>query len=459
MTRWSRCVLVVALISALLAGAAFGWRQMKAAYVLSGARQVVWSDDPSFAVARLKESCDQYPQEPELVYLLAIAERRDGKTGKAREELKRSADLGWSRKEILRERYLIDFQSGQIDENQPHLMDLIEEGCSDEIAAEVYECFVKGYLADVRIREAERAVGYWLRWRPNSALAHLLRSEVLEAVNDRAGLVREYRKILDIDPQHRLARLRLGFSLLDNKDVAGAQVEFQRYLEMWPDAGVVRVGLASCERQHGDIGKAENLLEEALKGDLPDVQRGFALSELGQIALGKRVYDAARRYLEEAVAVSPASSATHYNLAMVLSHFGEKEAAEEHLEKSRNMTAQAQRLEDLIDHIVARPEDAGLRCEAGEILLAQGQMKQAHLWLLSALRLEQWHAPTHQALARYYLASGDAEMARKHAAWAQESASSSGEAVPSAGTAPVIGAGPFVGAGSLGGTGSASADP
>jgi predicted Zn-dependent protease len=416
MKRWLGRVLIVGLVSTLLAGSAYGWRQINTAYVLNRARQAVWADDPALAVAELQARCDQYPRAPELAYLMAVAQRRDGKTNTAREELKRAATLGWSRKEILRQRHLIDFQAGQIDETEPRLLELIAEGCSDEAAAEVYECFVKGYLADVRIREAGRVVDYWLQWRPNSVLAHLLRSEVLEAVNDKRGLIDEYRKILEVDPLSRLARFRLGFSLLENQDIGGAQAEFERYLASWPTDGVARVGLASCERQRGRLEEAEKLLKEALQGGLPDAQRGFALSELGQIALARRSYAVARDYLEQAVAASPASSVTHYGLAMVLSHLGEKEAAETQLEQSRAMTAQASRLEALIDEIVAQPKDASLRCEAGEILLAQGQTKQGHLWLLSALRCEPSHAATHRALAEHYQASGNTVLARQHAA-------------------------------------------
>ena len=69
--------------------------------------------------------------------------------------------------------------------------------------------------------------------------------------------------------------------------------------------------------------------------------------------------------------------------------------------ESDRIAAQNERLADLANEIIRRPNDVNLRCEAGQIMLDQGYYDAAKIWLLSALHCDAEHAPTREALARY----------------------------------------------------------
>jgi Tfp pilus assembly protein PilF len=55
-----------------------------------------------------------------------------------------------------------------------------------------------------------------------------------------------------------------------------------------------------------------------------------------------------------------------------------------------------------------------LRCEAGTILLRNGLKEDGRRWLLSALREDPYHAPTHAALGDYYQKEGNDSLAAFH---------------------------------------------
>ncbi|HVX16195.1 MAG TPA: tetratricopeptide repeat protein [Pirellulales bacterium] len=421
MKRW--CCALLAALAVAFAGK-YGWRYLAVSRALAAARSDVFGPEPEAAVENIARLQAENPgsvrgESAELAYLLAIAHRRAGKTADAADDLKRAAELGWSKSDILREKYLVDFQGGKFAETKPHIDAMLLDPHSDEVASEIYECLVMGCLVEVRVFDALAYLDFWLRWQPDSVRAHVLRSEAMEAINNRRGLLDEYRKILELDAGNKIALMRLGFSLLEDNEVEEARKQFEQYLARWPDDAVVQVGLASCERRMGETAKPKATLQRALEAELPDIQRGFALTELGHIALAERSYREAQDYFERAVQVSPGSHVNHYNLAMALSRSGQTEAAEEQMERSRSLKAQAARLDELLESIVSRPQDPAPRCEAGEILLDQGKSKEAYVWLLSALRLDPSSADTHRALVRYYAGKGDDEMAEKHRAVAE----------------------------------------
>ncbi|HQU45925.1 MAG TPA: tetratricopeptide repeat protein [Pirellulales bacterium] len=422
----------LALGVASLTGTELGWQRIRLASNLADARRAAIFADPEAAVTRISDLRARSPRNAELAYLLAIAHRRQGQTANARADIKKAADLGWPLNDLQRQHFLIRFQSGQIEDAKAHLLEMLREGCADDAAVEIYDCMAKGYLADMRLREAQISVEHWLAWQPKSAQAHLMRAEVANGLNDSHAMIAAYRELLSIDPDNRQALWRLGFALLDAHDVRGAKQIFERYLQLDAEDPMGHLGLAICRRQMGEIGAAKAGFEKALAGSLPGMRRAAALTELGQIAVSEKSYEQAREYLKEALRLLPTSPSAHYALGTLLSKLGETDAASEHVAISRRLEADAERYEDLFQEVVRRPDDAGPRCELGEILLKQGQRKEAFAWLLSALRVDQWNSAAHTALARYYADAGNDDMAQRHLGWAARDEKSSENVLSSA---------------------------
>jgi Flp pilus assembly protein TadD len=424
---WRRRVVKAALVGLAVVAATIGWRYLRWNLALASARSLAAELSPSTvpqipasALDEIKAISLRYPQDSEVAYLLGVAYRRAGQMTKARQEFTRAEQLGFSLDDLRRQHYLILFQTGEIKNSEPHLLNLLREGCSDSVAEEIYECLMKGYLADLRLSEAMVCADYWIEWQPRAVRARLLRAMVLEMALERSRLLQEYREILEIDPDCAEAHVAVGNLLLKSKDIPAAQQAFRRCLELNPQDMRARLGLAATRRQLGEP-QSKALLLESLKGNLSKDQQSFVLSELGQLAIQERDYKQALGYLQRAVAIAPDDSSARYAMGLALSRLGDKAAADDELEKSRRLESLNERLSDVMHEVIRQPQDAASRCEAGEIMLELGLEKESLACLLSALRCEKWHEKTHRVLARYYTQLGKKDMADRHLAWAEQS--------------------------------------
>ncbi|HET6882310.1 MAG TPA: tetratricopeptide repeat protein [Pirellulales bacterium] len=416
--RWAAALTAVLLG---LAAAPFVYNQWKLRSRMAAARELVHREETPAAIEILSELESRYPQKAEVPYLLGICRRRAGKIQQARDYFKRAGELGWPRKDLLRQDAMTDFQNGD-KAAEEYLLTLLKSGCSDEIAGEIYECLVKGYLASLYVREANTCLDYWIEWRPEAPQPRALKAELLHAVGDTNGEVEQYRTLVRLDPKNRTAHLKLGHVLLENRAAADALEEFSLCRELDPDDPAIVFAIAACQRSLGDLEAAESGLRGSLDSELSPAQKTFALVELGQVAIARKAYQEAVDYLEQALQISPNDRTAHYALGLVLSRLKRGEEAEEHFARSVKLDEQNKRLSDLVHVIIGAPDDPFPRCEAGEILLDQGNYREAYIWLQSALRCDTSHQRTHKALADYYRAIGKREAAQQHLAWASKNA-------------------------------------
>ncbi|OYV71171.1 MAG: hypothetical protein B7Z74_07270, partial [Deltaproteobacteria bacterium 21-66-5] len=318
---------------------------------------------------RLLELESKYPQEAEIPFLLSVARRRAGAIGEARRDLRRAAELGWSKEAITVQHAICDFQSG--DRNaEPFLLESLKAGCDDEIAGEIYDCLIRGYLADLYLREAGLCIDYWIQWRPDAPQPHAYKAELMHALGDPGKEVEEYRTLLRLDPDNRDARMKLGHLLLENRAAEEALEHFQHCRKLAPDDAGIAFAIAACQRSLGDLAAAEKGLRDSLSGDESSTAlHAFALTELGQVAVSQRKYHDAAGFFQKALELSPADRTAHYALGLVLTRLGNKRDGDRHLEKSREIDEQNARLSELVPEIIRFPDDPSPRREAGEILL------------------------------------------------------------------------------------------
>lgn len=427
-TKWAA---LACLLSATLWAAPRAWRGIEFNAALRGARESLRAGRVSEAFDTLTRLESLRPENAELSYLLGVCHRRQAVTSKARVNLKRAGELGWSRTDVIRQEAMCDSQAGER-AAESFLLETLKAGCDDDTAADIYESLVKGYLAGLYMREASLCLDFWLQWRPNDLLPHELKAELLHAVNDTGREIEEYRTLLRLDPKNLDARLKYGEMLLEQRATAEALEEFRHCQELDPTDPGIKLDIAACERNLGDLADAERDLRALIDAEeLTSSQRAFARVELGQVALAKRSFEEAVDCFERALRDSPADRTAHYALGLALQRLGRTEDANAQIERSTKIDEQNERLSDLMHQIIRQPEDADSRCEAGEILLDQENEQEAYLWLLSALRCDKTHQRTHEALARYYSKIGKPEAAERHLAWAAGSAPAATSAAPS----------------------------
>lgn len=420
MRRWVGRLRAFAIL--IVVAAAGGWAGRHALWQwhVRDARQALYQCRADDALAALRTLAQDRPDDPEILYLLAVADRRAGHTTEARKWLETAKQAGWSSDEILRQQRMIDFQSGKIAEAEPYLLGLIQNGCADATAVEVYDCLVKGYLADMRLSDAMFCLDYWMRWQPEAVEPHLLRAEVFEAIRDSGRQASEYEAILALDPDRVETRLKLGRLLLDQKNVDGALAHFEHCQKLTPEAPGVKLALGACYHHLGKLDEASKLLTEALELQLSVPQRAYALLEAGQIDLERRDYARAEQHLRASLRLEPHNSTTNYSLGIVLTRLGKADAAKPFLDRSEALRGLFSRYAELMREITQDPGRAQPRAAAAGVLLEIGDRKLAWSWLMSALRCDRTNILTHQTFAKYHNEGGDDEMAKRHLAWAEE---------------------------------------
>lgn len=207
--------------------------------------------------------------------------------------------------------------------------------------------------------EAVKVFRKALSLEPNSIGAHLNLGTALRETGDLDGALEHLRRVADADPNNPSVHYEVGQALRQSGNLAGAITEFERALELDPEMREAYYALGTALKQqgsaarkpaapsagaaedayrraqealeHGDLARARQQLEEALRADEhhADAQTllGFTLGQQGDLA-------SALPHLERAIALRPDSSNAHYHLGVALWYSGSQARAVTELQQS-----------------------------------------------------------------------------------------------------------------------------
>jgi tetratricopeptide (TPR) repeat protein len=175
---------------------------------------------------------------------------------------------------------------------------------------------------------------------PNSAAAHKLNAEALEAQGKWDAAEKEYRFVLQQNPQMPGIHFLLGRLLLSKPDpgptvAEDAKKEFQAELEIDPANAGAEYVLGELARQDSQWPEAIAHFTRATK---LDAGFGDAFLGLGTTLLSAKRFSEAIPPLEAAVKIEPRNPAAHYSLATALTRAGRREDAEKEFAIHREMT-------------------------------------------------------------------------------------------------------------------------
>ena len=166
----------------------------------------------SEAIEHLMACRKVWDDHPGVRLLMARVARRAGRM----EDAERLLDDYWSAhgddEELVFERLLLRAARGELEQAAPALQARVQAGGPD--AGPALEALVTGYLVRFRWADAGRALDEWLGRNPDDTTALLLRGKLQEQRLDPEGPAVAYRRILELDPGHDEARLRLATVLL-----------------------------------------------------------------------------------------------------------------------------------------------------------------------------------------------------------------------------------------------------
>src|ERR1700694_506748 len=183
---------------------------------------------------------------------------------------------------------------------------------------------------------------------PNSAEAHKLNAEALEAQGKWDPAEKEYRFVLQQNPHLPGIHFLLGRLLLSKPNpgpaaAEDAKKEFQEELEIDPTN-------AGAEYVLGELARQESLWPDAIKhfSRATELDAGFgdAFLGLGTTLLSAKRFSEAIPPLETAVKLEPRNPGAHYSLATALTRAGRKQDAEKEFAIHRQMTQKGEARQD-----------------------------------------------------------------------------------------------------------------
>jgi predicted Zn-dependent protease len=263
-----------------------------------------------------------------------------------------------------------------------------------------------------RLPEAHRLLQHWRQAQPDNPQTFFVQGEIYDCEVLASEAITCYQQVLQIDPQHEEARLKLTAALLEQRAFADAVPHLEHLRQHQPDNLQVSVRLASCRAFLGQQDEAVRLLEDVLSRQ-PDFAP--ALAERGKIALAGEEYAAAENWLRQAVVRNSSDRSARYSLVQCLRRLGREEEAQRQEQQLHRLEADLKRVGTIATRDMYRtPHNAALHCELGVLFLRNGLVEQGLHWLKSAVQQDARYTPAHQALADYYQRVGNSAQAEQH---------------------------------------------
>lgn len=408
-SRTASLVLALGLLALIGIGLYAAGRQLWAEYHRRQAEQALARRDFASARTHLATCLSVWPESAEVRLLAARLARRAGDQDEAAAQLKAYERLGGLPELVDLERRLSRAQRGDMAGNEGFLLAAVKSGHPDAVL--ILEALAQGYLATYRLEQARHCLDLWLEREPDAPQAFAWRGEVAERSRLTAEAAPDYRRALEIDPDRDATRLALARLLLNANQPDEALAHFEYLLQRQPGNPAARVGLARCYAGVGRTDEARVLLDAVLA---VQPRHAEALTERARLAQQQSGPAAAEEYLRRAEAAAPHDRDVIYNLYLCLEQLGKREEASTYAARLKKIEAGLDRLGELTHKVAESPRDPALRCEAGKIFLENGQEQEGLRWLLSALREDPSHEPTHLALAEFYERTGRPDLAAAH---------------------------------------------
>ena len=385
---------------------------------LSAARREVGRGHNGTARRHL-DACHRlsYPHR-ELLILSARVARRTGAWDDAEAALDRYSGRHGDDADLVLERLLLRATRGEIETAGPPLLARVVAGGPEARLAR--EALVAGLVYRFRWAEADAVLAGWLAADPDDPIAVLLRGKLAEQRQNSEAAARAYRRVVELDPEHDEARLRLTTLLLVNRFGAEALGHLEVLRGRMPNHPEVGVQWARALALEGRTAESRAAVAACLAAH-PDYPP--ALAERGGFALLDGDEAAAERDLERAVSLAPGDVAARAQLALVLARAGKPAEAARRQAEVDKMKADGERVTALIEGpLQARPGDPEVPHEIAGIALRAGEVGEARRWYEAALRADPDHAPTHRVLAALHHELGNPALAARHRALAQGAA-------------------------------------
>ncbi len=331
---------------------------------------------------------------PSTFLLAARIRRLQGRYPEAEQYLLRCGQLEGMSERVQLEWLLLRCQQGEIDELSSQLLTAAKRQHPE--APAILETLASVYLRQMRYLEALLCLNLWLEFTPDSVRALDWRGWVSLQLDRREQTVRDYERLLELQPERSDIRLRLAQVLAESPRPEDAVPHLERLLREQPDNPDVAAALAPCWIDAGRIEDAKALLDAVLRTN-PD--HFGALFQRGKLELTLGHPAQAETWLNKALHVKPHDKEARYSLYRSLQGQPDRErdAEREHARWEQESKKLARLTNLLRKELAAHPKNADLAGEAGELLLQLDEEKRGLSWLYHALAINPRHLPSRRA--------------------------------------------------------------
>jgi len=392
--RWTWLVAGLVLVLGGL-GACEGW----ATWQEHLARQALAEDRMEEARHHIELALVVHRRRVSTLLLAARIRRLRGGYSDAEQYLLRCGQIDGMSEQVQVEWLLLRCQQGEVDALAPQLFGMVKQLHPQSPA--ILETLSSIYLRQMRYLEAGMALNLWLELVPDSIRALDWNGWVETQLDHREQGIRNYERLLELQPNRSDIRLRLAQVLIESARQQQAVPHLEWLLRTEPDNPDVLAALASCRSQESELDKAQELLDRALQNS-PD--HFEALFQRGKLEMMRGDAVGAEPWLRKALRIRPHDKEAHWNLFQCLrAQPNRGEEAEKEQERWDQVSKKLDRLTSLLrKYLAANPNDPDLACEAGKLLLELGEEQRGLSWLHRALAVNPRHAPSNQALEAYY---------------------------------------------------------
>lgn len=375
----------------------FGAHKVAGTVIKYQARQSIADRNPQAALDWLKWSATVDRLDPEAEFLRARACRKLGEFNLVREHLAHAFKLGYPVKTLEREQVLAFAQAGQMNEAQPHLAGLLTDPQGD--AQEICEAFVNGLVLNRRYAEATQMLNSWSADFPSSAQPLYIRGHLQFRMQRYKLAEADFRKALDLDPNHDAAAFELADVLEEQNEPAAALSYYLKAIKSQRFEMQSGVRQSRCLKVLGRIDEARAVIMKVIE-KYPDEPHPH--QSLGQIELEAGNYQAALEQLDIAAVKLGYDQELRNARGTALRGLKRLDEARREFAYVNEASRAVSRANDLQDNVEVDPSDYKSRYEIGLIYLKYSDPHEGLIWLQSVFNYQPHHRGAHQALADYY---------------------------------------------------------
>jgi tetratricopeptide (TPR) repeat protein len=351
-----------------------------------------------------------WPNDPDVLILAARACWRLKDFTQAGQYLREHQRVAGDSDDYTRESFLVMAAEGDIDKAEKYCQERIDR--QDPATPVILEALVSGCMRQYRLAQALAFLQHWLELQPDDTQALLFQITMDHIGHRLDDAIARYRRILQVDPEHQTAQLRLAGTLIETRRYEEALPYLEAVRQREPANGEALVLLAQCQDALGQPDAAEGILDQVLARN---PHEPAALAGRGRLALRRGQLEAAEAWLRHALVHTPGNFQARYQLGQCLLQQGKVDETKQQQQKLKQLEVDQKRLRQIMmQEMSQKPHEAALHQEVAMILLRRGDTEGALHWLHSALREDPTSVPLHRALAEFNQDIGNQERAAYH---------------------------------------------